>query len=253
MSTLVKTKTKSKSSTTKNAAAPVSFDDPAAHKAIVPANPVQVQAGFLEGDIGWEDIKLPRLDLKHAVDTRFANVTPGHYVYSRSPEDYLPLIPPFPVIFPKVQMFIQVVEQGEVSLTCYSKAELTELGGTTNKNRPDLTLFGAFCDTLILIEQSAHPEWPDTVLLDIGGTKMALATYRIKGSAYSEIGSVLINGPVYQALAKQVPSLLWEQIWKLGSMLRKGQTFTYQVPTLVRLRKTTPAEAQACKELVENL
>jgi hypothetical protein len=232
----------------------VSFDDPAAHKELVPANPVQVQAGYLEGDWGVGDFKLARLDLKHAVDTRFADVTPGYFVYSQSPEDYLSLVPPFPVIFPKVRKgFMQSVETGEVPLICYTKAELTELGGTTDKNRPDLTPFGAFCETLILIGQSAHANWPDTILFDIGGTKMALATYRIKGSAFSEIGSVLASRPAYQLLTKQKPTLLWEQVWKLGSTIRKGSSFSYQVPTLARLRDATPAEARACKELVENL
>jgi hypothetical protein len=232
----------------------VSFDDPTTHKEIVPADPVQVQAGYLEGDWGLGDIKLARLDLKHAVDTRFTDVTPGHYVYSQSTEDYIPLTPPFPVIFPKVRKgFMQSVGQGETPLICYTKAELTELGGTTDKNRPDLTPFGAFCDTLILIDRSAHAQWPGTILFDIGGTEMALATYRIKGSAFSEIGSVLANRPAYQLLTKQKPTLLWEQVWKLGSTLRKGSSFSYQVPTLARLRDATPAEAQACKELVENL
>jgi hypothetical protein len=238
----------------KSALTTMSFDDPTTHKEIVPADPVQTAAGLLEGDFTLEDLKLPRLDLKHAVDPRFADVTPGHYVYSRSTEDYFSLAPHLTVVFPKVRKgFRQTVEQGEVPLICYSKAELAELGGTTEKNRPDLTPFSVFCDTLVLIDQSAHAAWPDTILFDVGGTKMALATYCIKGSAYSEIGSVLVGRPAFQFLTKQKPTLLWEQVWTLGSMLRKGASFSYQVPTLKRLRSATPAEAQACKELVQNL
>jgi hypothetical protein len=213
-----------------------------------------VEAGYLEGDWGAGDLKLARLDLKHAVDTRFADVTPGHYVYSRSTEDYFPLVPPFPVIFLKARKgYMQTVEPGEIPLICYTRAELAELGGTTDKNRPDLTPFGAFCDTLLLIDQSAHSEWPNTILLDVAGTKKALATYRIKGSAFSEIGAVLASWPAYQRMAGQKPNLLWERVWKLGSTLRKLPSFSYQVPTLVRLSEVTSAESEAFKELAENL
>jgi hypothetical protein len=42
-------KTKPKSSAIKGAVT-MSFDDPAAHKEIVPANPSHVEVGYLEGD-----------------------------------------------------------------------------------------------------------------------------------------------------------------------------------------------------------
>ena len=138
MSTPVKIKRKS--SATKDAVN-VSFNHPAAPAEIVPVNPSHAEAGYLEGEWGAGDLKLPRLDLKHAVDTRFADVTPGHYVYSRSTEDYFPLVPPFPIIFLKARKgYLQTVEASEVPLICYTKAELTELGGTTDKNRPNRRL-----------------------------------------------------------------------------------------------------------------
>ena len=241
-------------SNAKKSVVTVSFDDPAAHKEVIPVNPGHVEAGCLEGDWGAGDLKLARLDLKHAVDTRFADVTPGHYVYSRSTEDYFPLVPPFPVIFLKARKgYMQNVEPGEVPLICYTKAELAELGGTTEKNRPDLTPFSPFCDTLLLIDRSAHSEWPDTIMLDVGGAKKALTTYRAKGSAFSEIGCVLASWEAYQRMTKQKLIPLWEQVWKLGSMLRKLPSFSYQVPTLVRLNEVTSAESGALKELAENL
>jgi hypothetical protein len=212
-------------------------------------------AGYLEGDWGAGDIRLPRLDLKHAVDTRFADVTPGHYVYSRSLEDYLPLVPPFEVIFLKAAKgYRQNVEQGEIPLICHSRQELADLGGTTEKNRPDLTLFSPFCDTLLLIDLSARSEWPGTTMVEVGETrKAALATYCIKGSAFTAIGPILAGQAAYQLLTKQKPTLLWEQVWKLGSTLRKLPSFSYQEPTLARLNGVTPAEAASCRELAENL
>jgi hypothetical protein len=239
-------------SSAKKGAAAVGFDKPATE--IVPV-PSHAGVGYLEGDWSAGDIKLPRLDLKHAVDTRFADVAPGHYAYSRSPEDYLSLVPPLEVIFLKaVKGYRQNVEPGEIPLVCHTRAELAELGGTTEKNRPDLTLFSPFCDTLLLIDQSAHSEWRDTPLVEVGETrKAALATYCIKGSAFAAIGSILAGQAAYQLLTKQKPALLWEQVWKLGSKLRQMPSFSYQEPTLARLNGVTPAEAQACKELAENL
>jgi hypothetical protein len=245
---------KAKKSSAKKSAAPVSFDNPTARRDIVPTSPSPVEPGYLEGDWGAGDLKIARLDLKHVVDTRFADVTPGHYVYSRSPEDYFPLIPPFPVTILKARKgYLRDVDPGETALVCYTKADLAELGGTTDTNRPDLTLFNAFCDTLLLINRSAHPEWPGTLLLDVGGTKMALATYRAKKSAFSEFGSVLANWEAYQRMSKQKPAPLWEQVWKLGSTLRKLPSFSYQIPTLEKLNAVTPAESKALRELAENL
>ena len=240
-------------SSTKKGAVAVGFDSPAAE--IVPVTPSPMRAGYLEGDWGAGDIKFPQLSLKHAVDTRFADVTSGGYVFSRSPEDYLTLVPPFEVIFLKaVKGYRQNVEQGEIPLICHTRQELADLGGTTEKNRPDLTLFSPFCDTLLLIDQKAHSEWRDTILVEVGETrKAALAEYCIKGSAFAEIGSVLAEREAYQRITKQNPTLLWEHVWKLGSALRKLPSFSYQVPTLVRLNGVTPAEAQSCRELAENL
>jgi hypothetical protein len=232
----------------------VGFSDPAIGKEVVPAQPPPGNYGSLEGDWGAGDLKIARLDLKHAVDSRFTDVTPGHYVYSRSAEDYLPLAPPFRVIFLKARKgYLQNVEQGEIPLICYTKQELAELGGTLDRGRPDLTLFAPFCDCLILIDQEARSEWPDTPLLDVGGKKKALATYRAKTSAFKEIGSVLASWDSYQRIAKKEPEPLWVQEWNLSSALRKLPSFTYWVPTLQRSSVVTEGQAGALRELVENL
>jgi hypothetical protein len=232
----------------------VGFKDPAISEELVPAVTPPPDSGTLEGEWGVDDLKIARLDLKHGVDGRFSDVTPGHYVYSRSLEDYLPLVPPFPVIFLKVRKgYLQSVEPGEIPLVCHTKQELTELGGTLETSHPELTLFAPFCDCLVLIDQKARSEWPDTPLLDVGGKKKALATYRAKTSAFKEIGSVLASWSAYQRINKEELEPLWTQQWSLSSTVRVTPSFSYQVPTLARLEKVAAAELPGLKELAENL
>jgi hypothetical protein len=234
----------------------VGFDNPSAPAEVVPVPDSVGTAGYLEGDWGAGDLKFAKLSLKHGVDTRFVGVDPGAFVYSRSTEDYFSLVPPFPVIFLKARKgYLQVTEADEIPLICATKAEVAGLGGTTDRNgRPDLTPFSAFCEALVAIDQSACPDWSGTILFDIAGTrKIAFAEYFIKKSAFSEIGSVLAGEQAWARLAKQKPAPLWKQVWSLGSVLRKGPTFPYQVPTLARLGEVTPAESAALQELAENL
>jgi hypothetical protein len=233
----------------------VGFSNPILSGPVVPALDASENYGALEGDWGVGDLPIARLDLKHAVDSRFGDVVPGHYVYSHSPEDYLPLEPPLPVIFLKVRKrYAQTVEVGEIPLVCDTKQEVAELGGTLDYGRPDLTPFAPFCDCLVVIGEGARSEWPNTPLLDTGGKKKALARYRAQKSAYKEIGSVLAGWNAYQKMAKKELEPLWAQEWNLGSKLRKLPSFSFQVPTLVHLRKITDAaELAALKELAENL
>jgi hypothetical protein len=210
--------------------------------------------GYLEGDWGVSDLKIAQLCLKHAVDTRFADVTPGHYVYSRNMEDYFSLVPPIPVIFLKAhKRYLHEVEPGEIPLICDTKQEVIELGGVVGQERPDLTPFEPFCDCLVLIGEAARSEWPDTPLFDVGETRRALAAYRMKGSAYKEVGSVLANRSAYLKIMKKEPELIWAQEWHLSSTLRKLPSFSYQIPTLVRLRAVSAAELLALEELAKNL
>jgi hypothetical protein len=224
--------------------------------ALVPKDPAPPETpGSLVGDWGPSDLKLARLDLKHPVDTRFAEVTPGRYVYSRSTEDYFALTPPVPVIVLKARKgYRQNVEQGEIPLVCYSKQDLAELGGTLEPSRPDLTPFAPFCECLLLIGEEAHPEWPETPLLDIGGgRKMALATYVAKGSAFKEFGAPLARWDSFQRIAKKEPKPLWTQIWSLGSALRKLPSFSFWVPTLKESGVVSEEQAKELKALAENL
>jgi hypothetical protein len=239
---------------TKAGSKTVGFTNPIGEE-IVPTAPTPPgTGGTLEGDWSAGDLKLARLDLKHAVDPRFADVAAGLYVYSRSIEDYFPLTPPLEVVFLKARKgYRQNVDPGEIPLVCYSKQELAELGGTLEPSRPDLTPFSPFCDCLLLISEKAHSSWPDTSLLDVGGQKMALATYSAKGSAFKEIGSPLVSWDAFQRIAKKEPRPIWSQIWSLGSVLRKLPSFAFWVPVLKEAHAVSEDQAKALKELSENL
>jgi hypothetical protein len=252
---LMNIKNVSKSGAAKaGSAKPVGFTNPAGEEIVPTAPTLPGTGGTLEGDWGPSDLKLARLDLKHAVDLRFPEVAPGSYVYSRSTEDYFPLTSPILVNVLKARKgYRQNVEQGEIPLVCYTKQELAELGGTLEPSRPDLTPFSPFCECLLLIDEGAHPEWPNTPLLAVGNRKMALATYIAKGSAFKEFGSPLARWDSFQRIAKKEPRPLWVQVWNLGSMLRKLPSFSFWVPTLKEASTVSKEEAEALKELGENL
>jgi hypothetical protein len=230
----------------------VSFSNPDPDAKIVPAF-TQNQHRFFEEE-GETGEPLAQLNLKHAVDRRFGDVTPGHFVYSHSVKDYLPLTPPFRVIFLGARKrYLQNVEADETPLICDTEREIKDFGGTLDPGRPELISFSPFCDCLILIARESRSDWANTPLLIVGEEEKVLAAYRAKKSAYREIGSVLVRWSNYQKLTKKKPALLWVQEWDLSSTLREGRSFSYWAPTLRPAGQVTDSQAEALKELTANL
>jgi hypothetical protein len=204
-----------------------------------------------------EDLKIPRVEIKHGVDTRFADIIPGQFVLNRPmDEDYFTLKIPTPVIFLDVNRgWLEDVEpgSGSIPLSFRTKAEVEEAGGTTERNHPDKTLFKRFADTLILIEQNSANFWPDTMTFEVKGITWILATYRIKASAYSAIGSVIGNWDFAQRRSTEPRHDYWAVRWMLGTVLNRGMSFSYFVPTLKKIREHTPEEYATLKEIADNL
>jgi hypothetical protein len=206
------------------------------------------------GDWDSGDLKLPRVELKHGVDTRYPDIAPGRFVYARSNEDYLELIPPFSVTFLRaVKGYLQPVEQGDIPMIARTKAEVFELGGATEQGRPDAPFWAPLADTLVLVSHSARKTWPGTTLFDICGEKTAAATYRIKATAFKEIGTVLASWERFQKMGGNMSARIFDVEWELGSHLRNGATFSYFVPTLKEKRIHTTSEQKALMDIGGNL
>ena len=208
----------------------------------------------LSGDWDAGDLRLPRLELKHGVDTRYPGVAPGRFVYARSNEDFLEIMPPFCVTFLRaVKGYLQPVEQGDIPMIARTKAEVLELGGATEQGRPDAPYWAPLADTLVMINSSARKEWPGTTLFDTSGEKMAAATYRIKATAFKEIGTVLASWERFQKMGGNMSARLSDIEWELSSHLRNGATFSYFIPTLKEKRLHTPGEQKALSDIGGNL
>jgi hypothetical protein len=244
----------------KTVQAPVASDFeqiPPTSTALVPPPPFMPDAPEtldFSGDWDSGDLKLPRLELKHGVDTRYQDIVPGRFVYARTNEDYLELTPPFPLTFLRARKgYIQSVEPGEIPMIAWTKAEVVELGGSLERGRPDAAYWAPFADTLIVIDRAARPDWPGTQLLDINGQKVAAATYRIKGTAFNEVGTVLASWEKFQKMGGNLSARIFDIEWELGASLRKGMTFSYFVPTLRQKRAHAPIEQKQLAEMGGNL
>jgi len=230
------------------------FEEISSAPAILSGPVIPADVPDFSGEWDSGDLKLPRLELKHGVDTRYSDITPGRFVYARSNEDYLELVPPFSITFLRaVKGYLQPVEQGDIPMIARTKAEVFELGGATEQGRPDAPFWPPLADTLVMINSSARKTWPGTTLFDACGEKMAAATYRIKATAFKEIGTVLASWEKFQKMGGNTSARIFDVEWELNSHLRNGATFSYFIPTLKEKRIHTPGEQKALSDIGGNL
>jgi hypothetical protein len=209
----------------------------------------------LEEDREAEGHHMPRLTLKHEIDTRFSSVQPGNFVYHNNRDDGLELAPPIEIIVLRAEKsFIQRTGPGETPILCRTNAELAQCNGTiTPWAEPNKVPFQVLLDTLLLIEHPALAIRQKTPWIEYAESKGALATYRAKASAYQEISSVLLFPLMYARMKGEAPTPIWERKWKLGATMKPGSSFSYWVPILKPVSRVSPAESKALREIAENL
>jgi hypothetical protein len=221
---------------------------PAASQQLVPG-------GDIDGEVDASDIKLPQLVLKHAVDPRFSEITPGNFVYSIGGEEAYPLVPPLTIIALSIRKgYLQKAEPGEIPIRCWSKKEVEEAGGTLEPGQPDLLLFVPFGDIMLLIAGLERTERSAGVMfLDVAGEKFAPAVYRTKGTAFNETAKALITWETFQRMKGNQNARLIDYRWQLGVARRSGASVSYLVPTLKRGTEHGSALIAALRDVAANL
>jgi hypothetical protein len=209
-------------------------------------------AGDLSGDFDRDDYNLAKLLLKHGVDQRFSDVSPGNYIYSVGEEEYYTLAPPITLEILRLQkLYMQKVEQGERPQIAHSKEEVESLGGTLDAANPEGILFQPFADMTVLINGDKTPK--AIASLDVLGAKCAPAMYRAKGTAYPQTAKVALTVLMRQKMSGIPDARLINCRWVLGVKQRQGSTFSYLVPTLAPGPANSPERIAVLKEVAANL
>lgn len=235
---------------------PIGPQVPAEYPAPLPAT---VPGGWNEGDsegMTAEDFSIPKLSLKHAVDSRFEDVKPGLFVWHMG-EDYAALKPPLAFIPIKSRRgYVQQVDQssGEQPIICWSKEEMeAEHNGSTEYNRPDKTKFSPLADLMILlIDAKGLP--PNAPLVSVGKKLCAPVIYRVKSTSF-EVARALNSSIMAAKFRREVTPKFWDTSWILNSTTksRSGTGSVYQAPTVKLGAPTSAAERLELAEIASNL
>jgi hypothetical protein len=201
-----------------------------------------------------EDLSMPRLTLKHAIDTRFDGTRAGNYVWFAG-DDFAEIKPPLTFIPLKWNKgFIERnPADGMQPITCDTKEKMeVEHNGTLEYGRPDKVYFSPMADImLLLVDVKGLPV--NALTLSIGKKHCAPVVFRVKNTSY-EVAKAINSNLVAAKFRREVNPKFWDYSWVLGSVMKtSSQGGQYAVPTIKLGPATSAAERNELAAVAANL
>lgn len=225
---------------------------------------------FDDNNIGFEDIRLPRINIVQKVGDLSNTFRDGEIVLDQTHVIYAPARPvpgqpapadPAPlnivVIGFKRTVFVEKVEGGAMGLTCRTREELVKCGGTLdykewqesvrlNKENPAhkaLRRFDNMATAMVLVEKPATFPDPNKTIFpyEVNGKQFVLAFFTMKASAYNAGAKAIFTHKKTRSFSNPTVSYS-DNYFTLASELKKFPTGTFaQIPDI---RATALVEAE---------
>lgn len=216
---------------------------------------------FDDNAIGFEDIRLPRINIVQKVGDLSNTFRDGEIVLDQTHVIYAPVrqIPGQPalanpaplnivVIGFKRTVFVEKVEGGAMGLTCRTREELVKCGGTldykewqesvrANKENPSvkaLRRFDNMATALILVEKPATFPDPNKTIFpyEVTGKQFVLAFFTMKASAFNAGAKAIFTHKKTRSFSNPNVSYA-DNYFTLASELKKFPTGTFaQIPDI---------------------
>lgn len=217
--------------------------------ATVPSQTAVVQSDspslFNDEDIGFDDIRLPRLNIVQKVGDLSNIFTPGEIVLNQSAVIHEPAEPAknkaghkpliITVLGFKKKQFAEKVTGGEMGLLVNSEVEVVAKGGTLDykewqQSNGVKKYFQRLATALLLVQKPEHYQDTDDLMFpyECEGRKYALALYSMKGTAYTNAAKHIFTARKIGHLRPGYPV----QAWNLTTKLEKfGENYAH-VPVI---------------------
>lgn len=236
--------------------------------AVVPNTPTAVVQSdspsiFNDEDIGFDDIRLPRLNIVQKVGDLSNIFTPGEIVLNQSavihePADPVknkvgnkPLI--ITVLGFKKRQFCEKVVGGDMGLLVNTEAEVVAKGGTLDykewqQSNGAKKYFQRLATALLLVQKPEHYQDTDDLMFpyECEGKKYALALYSMKGTSYTNAAKHIYTARKIGHLRPGYPV----QAWSLTTKLEKfGDNYAH-IPIIKPGPKSTEAFLTFAREVL---
>lgn len=228
--------------------------------ALVPATaslPVQAETppAFNDENIGFEDIRLPRINIVQKVGDLSNIFTPGEIVLNQQLVIHTPATkqaagePPliFTVIGFRKKQYVEKTIGGALGRMFDNEADVVRASGTldwkefkaSEGSANPKTLFQRLATALILIEKPAALEDADNINFpyDCDGKFYALALWSMKGTAYTHAAKHIFTARKIGHLRSGYPTQAWSLTTKLEGF---GGNFAH-VPVIKPASKNSDA------------
>lgn len=239
--------------------------------AIIPNTPTAVIQSDSPGqynadDIGFDDIRLPRINIVHNVGDLSVVFNPGEIVLNQSAVIHEPANvdkkkagnPPLVLAvlgFKKIQ-FTEKVAGGKMGALLNTESEVVAHGGTLDYNEwkrseGKLKRFQKLATALLLVQKPEHYNDPDeaTFPYECEGRRYALALFSMKGTAFTNAAKHIFTLRKMRQLAKQ-PSDYPLQFWTLTTKLAEYDGTWSHIPVLKQGPRTTEVFLSFAKDIL---
>lgn len=226
---------------------------------------------FDDNNIGFEDIRLPRINIVQKVGELSEAFTAGEIVLDQShvlwslPKQGEKKSPPLNmvVIGFKRTVFIEKVEGGKMGLTCRTREDVVKCGGTLdykeweesvkqNKANPAvkaLRRFDNMTTALVLIEQPASVPDENHVIFpyECNGKYYVMAFFTMKSSAYNAGAKAIFTFRKQKSITNPKVSYADNYFTLETEMKKFGTGNTTPIPDIRPAAPTTPEMAKLVK------